>query len=137
MKIGNKIKYEFWDVLARIVSVIPPLITTIYFFPEWVKKSASATWSGTIIVVVLFLAIPLWKKVFAWAKDFTLANASMPVVWLVITGFSYLMQFVADKFICIGIAGLVGSLLSAGVCIVRNKYREENKPDTKTKEEGK
>lgn len=130
MKISNKVIYEFWDVIARIVSIIPPLITTIYFFPEWVKKSASATWSGIIIVVALIIAIPLWKKVLSWLKNFTLTNASMPVFWLLVTGFCYLMQYVADKFICIGIAGLIGSLMSMGICVLRNKYREE-KTDSK------
>ena len=134
MKISNKVKYEFWDVIARIVSIIPPLITTIYFFPEWVKKSASATWSGIIIVVALIIAIPLWKKVLSWLKNFTLTNASMPVFWLLVTGFCYLMQYVADKFICIGIAGLIGSLMSMGICVLRNKYREEK---TDSKEGGK
>ena len=135
MKLSNKIKYELWDVLARIVSVIPPLITTVHFFPEWVKKSAGATWSGMIIIVALIIMIPLWKKLFAWAKEFTLTNASMPIFWLIITGFCYLMQYIADKMICIGIAGLVGSLLSALICIRRNKYQE--KDESKTKEESK
>lgn len=142
MKISNKIKYELWDVVARIVAVIPPLVATMYFFPEWVKKSAGATWSGTIIIVMLFLMIPMWKKIFAWGKEFALTSASMPVFWLIITGFCYLMQYIADKVFCIGIAGLVGSLMSAGICILRNKYREdkaEEKTDnnTATKEGGK
>ena len=135
MKISNKIKYEFWDVIARIVSAIPPLITTIYFFPEWVKKSASATWSGMIIVVILVLMIPLWKKIFAWAKEFTLTNASMPILWLVLTGFCYLMQYISDKVLCISIAGLVGSLLSTGICIIRNKYRDNKAEDKEDKKE--
>lgn len=125
MQISNKLKYELWDVLARIVSVIPPLIATIYCFPEWVKKSATATWSGVIIFVILFLMIPMWKKIWEWGKHFSLTNASMPVFWLILTGFCYLMQYIADRMILIGVAGLVGSLLSAGVCIIRNKYKDE------------
>ena len=137
MKISNKVKYELIDVLARIVAVIPPLVTTVYFFPEWVKKSAGATWSGTIIIVLLVLLIPMWKKLFAWAKDITLTNASMPVFWIVLTGFCYLMQYIADKVICIGIAGLIGSVISAGICIWRNKYRDEKTTETKAKEDSK
>lgn len=120
-------KYEVWDILARIVSVIPPLGATVYFFPEWVKKSSSATWSGMIIVALLIMMIPMWTKMFSLAKNFTLTNASMPVFWMILCGIFYLMQSVADRMIYIGIAGLVGSLLSALVCIKRNKYRDDRK----------
>jgi hypothetical protein len=47
------------------------------------------------------------------------------------------MQYIADKVICIGIAGLIGSVISAGICIWRNKYRDEKTTETKAKEDSK
>ena len=133
MKLSDKAKYEIWDILARIVAVIPPLGATVYFFPEWIKKSSGATWSGMIIVALLIMLIPMWTKFFSLAKDFTLTNASMPVFWLILCGIFYVMQSVADRMIYIGIFGLIGSLISAAVCIKRNQYKKketESEKDT-------
>jgi O-antigen/teichoic acid export membrane protein len=130
---SNRAKYELLDFAARVCAVLPPLIATFYFFPEWVQKSPSATFSGTALVVCLICMIPFWKKIFEVGKNFT--SASMPIFWLVLFAVVMVLKEIVDKFVIISLLGFCGSLLSISICFFRNKYKpsesttdgEENK----------
>lgn len=120
---SDKVKYELWDILARLGAVLPPLGATIYFFPEWIQKSSGATFSGMIVVAALVFMIPFWRKIFDSLKNCTLTNESMPIFWIVFCGVFFALQHIVYRMVYIGIAGLIGSLLSFAICIKRNQYR--------------
>lgn len=119
---SNKVKYELWDIFARLGAVLPPLGATLYFFPEWVKKSSGATFSGMLVAMALVFMIPFWRKIFFLLKNFTLTNASMPVFWLLFCGMFFVLQHIVERMIYIGIFGLLGSMISIAICVKRNKY---------------
>ncbi|MBO7310579.1 MAG: hypothetical protein J6U86_04225 [Clostridia bacterium] len=122
---SNKLKYELLDIFARFCAVLPPLVATLYFFPEWIEKSPGATFSGTTLVIALICMIPFWKKLFDFAKNFT--STAMPVFWLVVFAVFMILKEIVDKFIYISLLGLLGSLISMGVCFWRNKYDTNKK----------
>lgn len=122
---SNKLKYELLDFAARLCAVLPPLISTLCFFPTWVEQSPGATFSGTTLVIVLICMIPFWKKIVGLAKNFT--STAMPVLWLVIFAVFMVLKEIVDKFVYISLFGLAGSLLSMGVCMIRNKYAPKKK----------
>ena len=117
---SNRVKYELLDFFARLCAVLPPLIATLYFFPEWIEKSPGATFSGTTLVVILVCMIPFWRKLLGLAKNFT--STAMPVFWLVVFAVFMVLKDIVDKFIYISLFGLIGSLISMGICVFRNKY---------------
>lgn len=127
---SNRAKYELLDFAARLCAVLPPLIATFYFFPEWVKTSPTATFSGTALVACLICMVPFWKKILAVGKNFT--SASMPVFWLVIFAMFMVLKEIVDKVVIISLLGFCGSLLSISICFFRNKY----KPTESANDEG-
>ena len=130
---SNRVKYELLDFFARLCAVLPPLIATLYFFPEWIEKSPGATFSGTTLVVILVCMIPFWRKILGLAKNFT--STAMPVFWLVVFAIFMVLKEIVDKFVYISIFGLIGSLISMGICVLRNKYNVQDKNGMDTFEE--
>lgn len=115
--------YHLWDFISRIVGAIPPIAVAMYYFPIWIQSGSRPTVSGMLIVVALVASIPFFKK-FKSAFEFIM-NASMPVLWSVGAVISYILMNVSGQLFAICIGGLVGSALSALVCIKRNQYEEK------------
>lgn len=117
---SRKLKYELLDFLARVCAVVPPLAGTLYFFPAWVEESPHATFSGTVLVLVLVCMIPFWKKILGVTKNFT--ATAMPVFWIVLFAVFMILKEIVAQFVYISLFGLAGSVLSMGVCFFRNRY---------------
>ena len=118
---SDRFKYEAWDFFARLCAVLPPLGTTLYFFPEWIERSPRATFSGMLVVWVLVCMIPFWKKIVSLAKEFT--STAMPVFWLISFVLMLVLKDIIDRFAYIALFGFIGSLISMVVCgVFRNKY---------------
>lgn len=121
---SNKLKYEMWDIAARLCACVFPLGASLYFFPEWLDSSPRATFSGMLLVAVLVCMIPFWKKLVSITKS--LSSTSMPVFWLIVFAVFFCLREILDKMIYISIFGLIGSAVSMGICIIRNKYGENS-----------
>lgn len=126
---SNRVKYVLLDIAARLCAAVPPFLATMYFFPVWTKQSPHATLSGTVVAAFLICMVPFWKKIFDTAKNFSLTNASMPVFWLIIFGIFFALKEIVTQMIYISVWGIVGSLASAGLCALRNRYSEKKKED--------
>lgn len=120
---SNRMKYQLWDIAARLCAAIPPLIASGYFFPVWVEESPSSTFSGVIVVAFLVCMIPFWKKLQGLKE--ILLDTSMPVLWMVIYALVYCLKCIIDSIMYISLAGLAGSLVSMLVCVKRNRYKED------------
>lgn len=130
---SDKLKYELLDFAARLCAVLPPLISTLCYFPVWIEQSPGATFSGMTLVIVFVCMIPFWRKIVGFAKNFT--STAMPVFWLVIFAIFMVLKEIVDKFIFISLFGLAGSLLSMGVCIFRNKFAPKKEKTSDTSED--
>lgn len=115
--------YHLWDFISRIAGAIPPIAVACYYFPVWIRSGSRPVISGGLIVVALIASIPFFKK-FKSAFEF-ITNASMPVLWAIGAVVSYVLMNISNQMFAICVGGLVGSAISALICIKRNKYEEK------------
>ena len=116
---NNKTKLILCDLAARVVAVAPPAAMTLYHVPLFVNRSAGATLSGLSLLALFVCMIPFWRKL----KDIKsfLFNASTPVLWIIVVGVFFFLSKIADEVISIGVAGCVGSCLSAVISHISKK----------------
>jgi hypothetical protein len=126
MTLTNKLKYEIIDIFGRLVAAFPPFLTTLHFFPLWVKESPGATVSGVAVLAFIVCMIPMWRKLLDFKKY--IFSASMPVFWIVVGAVFYFLHHIASSMVYISLAGLAGSLMCIPITMWRNKY----KPTTPT-----
>lgn len=122
---SNRQLYHFWDFISRIVGAIPPIAVAMYCFPIWIQSGSKPVISGTLIIVVLIASIPFFNK-FKSILEFV-TNASMPMLWTIGAVLSYILMNISQQMLLICCGGLFGSVLSALICIQRNKYDEDKK----------
>ncbi len=118
--------YHLWDFVSRIVGALPPIAVACYCFPIWVRTGSKPVVSGGLVVVTLIASIPFYKK-FKSMFEFVM-NASMPVLWTIGAGIFYVLMNISGQMFAICIGGLVGSALSALVCMQRNRYADRETP---------
>ncbi len=119
--------YHLWDFLSRIAGAVPPIAVAMYYYPIWIRSGSKPMVSGSLILVAFIASIPFLDKVKNLMHFIT--NASMPILWLIGTGVSYVLMNVADQMFAICIGGLVGSAISALICLKRNRYAPEKTED--------
>lgn len=123
--------FHLWDFISRIAGAVPPIVVAMYYYPVWIRSGSKPMISGSLVLVVFIASVPFFGKLKSLLHFLT--NASMPVLWLIGAGVSYVLMNVADQMFAICIGGLVGSAVSALICLKRNQYaaalpkeREEN-----------
>lgn len=118
-------KYLALTAAGYALSILPPFICTIAFFPVWVATSAESTVSGIALVLLLICAIPAFRAIKQYMK-----SPSAPIVWGIIAVISYALKSIIDQVFVIA---LVGTLSSVAAMLVF-RYRKTLFPD-KEKEE--
>ena len=118
----SKTKYIILSFLAFVISVVPPLIATVLQFPVWIEASSEATVSGVAVLLLFFCCLPFYKAIINYFK-----SPSVPVVWLVICVFMYLMKAIAEQMFIVACVGSVSNLLGAVCFKWRKKYKEQGK----------
>lgn len=116
---NSKTKRHLYDFASRVAAVAPPAAMTLHYVPLFVNRSEGATLSGLCLFLLFVIMIPFWRKL----KDIKkfLFNASTPVLWIIVVGVFYFLAKIADEAIGIGVAGCVGSCLSAWISHVGKK----------------
>lgn len=115
----NKTKYMILSTIAFLVSVLPPLITTMLQFPVWIESSSEATVSGISILLIFFSCLPFYKAIINYFK-----SPSAPVVWICICVFMYIMKAIAEQMFIVSCVGAVSNLIGMVFFLWRNKYKE-------------
>ncbi len=118
----NRTKYIILSFVAFLVSVVPPLIATILQFPVWIEASSEATVSGLAVLLIFFSCLPFYKAIINYFK-----SPSVPVVWLVVCVFMYLMKAIAEQMFIVACVGAVSNLIGAVCFKWRKKYEVNNK----------
>ena len=117
---SNRMKYLVITVGALLISVLPPLIVTLYFFPLWVETSAEATLSGTVCVLGLICLVPFGKYVMQLMR-----SPSAPLLWMIFTLIMFVMRAVADQMFTVGVVGTVSNVVGAILFKVGKRYRKK------------
>ena len=107
---NDRTKHLIMTGIALLVSVIPPFVTTLYYFPLWVETSAEATLSGTVCVLGLLCLIPFGKYLVQLMR-----SPSAPIVWGVFTAVMFIMRSIAAQMFVVGVVGTVSNIVGTAL----------------------
>lgn len=108
-------RYLALTAAAYALSIVPPFICTIAFFPVWVASSAECTVSGIALVLLLICAIPAFRAIKQYLK-----SPSAPIVWGLVMVFSYALKAIIDAVFVIALVGTITSVAAMFVFKYRN-----------------
>ena len=94
--------------LGLAVSVIPPLIAVLSYFPLWRKSGGGAVLSGFAILLALMCAVPILKVL-----KRMLASPSAWMMWLLSFVLFFTLARIADEMVVISFVGTVSGLIGA------------------------
>ena len=95
--------------LGILLSVIPPAVCTLTYFPLWQYSPEKALAGGTLLLLLLS-AYPIFKLIRA-----KLASPASYFMWLIIFLLFFILSKIADEMTVISFFGFIGNLLGA-VC---------------------
>lgn len=95
-------------ILGLIISVIPPAIAVISFFPIWREGGAEVMLSGLALCLLLISAIPLFRTVKS-----VLRSPSAPIIWFIVFILFFALSKIADDITVIAFVGFVSNLIGA------------------------
>ena len=96
------------QILGFSLSILPPTICTLTYFPLWREAGAGAVISGGVLLLLLISAYPLIR-----ALKLKLTSPSLPIVWLIAFLGFYILSRIAEQVTVIAFFGFVGNLLGA------------------------
>lgn len=88
--------------LGIALSVLPPAIATLSYFPVWQNRGTGAVLSGFTAIVLLVCAIPIFK-----ALRRLLASPSAWLSWLVIFIVFSALSSIAEEMVVISFIGFI------------------------------
>lgn len=117
-------RYLALTAAAYALSIVPPFICTLAFFPVWVASSAECTVSGIALVLILLCAIPAFRAIKEYMK-----SPSAPIIWGIITVLAYALKSIIDQVFVISLVGTITSVAAMFVFRYRNSMfpEKENK----------
>ncbi len=103
------------------VSVLPPLIAILCYFPIWVAEGGESVLSGFTALLIILAAMPLYRLLRR-----ALASPSVWCMWLIAFILFLLLSRIADEMTVISFVGLISNL--AGALLFRLAKRYEVTP---------
>lgn len=107
-------------LLGLLISVIPPFIATISYFPIWRERGAETVLSGLSLLLLLISAIPLFKAI----KN-ALRSPSAPLVWFFVFITFFALSKIAEDVTVIAFTGFISNLVGAFLFRLSRKGSEE------------
>lgn len=102
--------------LGVVLSILPPLICTLCYFPIWQAKGGEWVASGVTALLLILSALPLYKLF----KRF-LSSPSAYTVWLILFLIFLSLSRIADELTVISFVGFLSNLLGA-LCFRLGRY---------------
>ena len=95
-------KQKVYFIIGSLLSVVPPAITTLSYFPLWVEAGASQTVSGLCALMLVVCATPLLRILMR-----QLRTPSLPLFWTI----AYLLFKCLASVICeLCVIAFIGAL---------------------------
>lgn len=69
-------KRKVFFILGALLSVLPPALATLSYFPLWVEAGATQTVSGLCALTLVICAVPLFRIVMRHLR-----TPSLPLFW--------------------------------------------------------
>lgn len=108
MKTSHKI--HVLHVLGLSVCVVPPVITTLEYFPLWFKQTETAV-SAFSAILILLCCLPFIKQIKAYFKGTPASWVIWLVLYIIVTVFSKLAEGVET----VAFIGLLSNLLGGAI----------------------
>ena len=105
------------NLVGLVLSVVPPLVATLSYFPLFVEKGADSVLSGIALILLIISAVPLFKFLRR-----ALDSPSARTVWLIAFALFFTLGKIADEITVISFVGALSNLI-AGVFFALAKRR--------------
>ena len=107
--------------LGLLISVAPPIIATLSYFPLWTQKDSGAVLSGAVLLLILISAIPLIKYLRSHLR-----SPSAVGIWLLVFLAFFALSKIADEMTVISFIGLLSNCVGA-LILWLGRIPKENK----------
>ena len=98
------------------VSVIPPVIATLSYFPLWKERGSGAVLSGFAVILLLICAVPIFRTLGRFFK-----TPAAYLVWLMLFLLFWVVSAIADEMTSICFVGFISN--AAGAVLFRLSER--------------
>ncbi len=111
-------KYALLTLAGLAVSVIPPVLCILSYFPLWVERRDASALSGAALIMLLLAAIPLMK----YLKRALRSPASY-MLWLGAFIIFLTLSRIADEMTVISFTGFISNLCGAVFFRLGRRYK--------------
>jgi hypothetical protein len=118
----NKQRRVLLTLAALTVSVAPPLLATLSYFPLWKERSALALLSGWSLLLVILAASPILRLI----RE-RLRSPSAWFVWLLLFLLFSCLSAIAAEMKVISLIGFISNLIGAYLFKLADKPCGEEK----------
>ena len=116
MRVGRK--YIVFNILALITCIVPPIATTLYYFPLWFEKGTETAISGVSALLLLICLIPMIRHI----KQF-FRNPSAKLIWFIGLALFWMLESIAHEMIIICAVGFISNCAGSILYKIRDRYR--------------
>lgn len=115
--------YLAFNIIGISLSVIPPLLATVSYFPVFLEKGSGATVSGVALLLILLSALPIFKLLRR-----LLDSPSARTVWIITFIAFFTLGKIADEMTVISFVGAISNLIgSVFFALARRRKDDEGK----------
>lgn len=118
---GNRKLYILFSGIAFLFCIGAPIITTLAYFPLFVEQSAEKTFSGGVLVLLLFCAVPLFNVIKKAIKKAPVRWIWL--IWAILLGILYLLQPIIEELMVVSLVGAIGGAISIIFFALARKYK--------------
>ena len=125
MKTANqKLRILFFS-LGLIISIVPPLISILSFFPLWLGGGSAKVASGFTLLLCFIAHAPLFKVI-----NKILRSGASYLMWLVIFICFFLLEKIAYEMTVISFIGFISNLVGAVFFKLSKRYGGEDEEES-------
>ena len=117
MATDKLIKRLLIRISGIIISILPPLVAILSYFPVWVAEGGETVLSGFTALLIILAAMPLYRLLRR-----ALASPSVWCMWLVAFILFLLLSRIADEMTVISLVGLISNLMGALLFRLAKRY---------------
>ena len=104
----QRLKTAILNLAGLTLSVVPPVVATVSYFPLWREEGGASVISGFCLLLLLISALPLAR--------YAARRLSSPSVWMLWTALFllfYLLGRIAEQMTVIALVGAISNILAA------------------------
>ena len=102
------LKRHALTLLAILVSVVPPSVAILLYFPVWKNSGAVSVVSGFGILLLTLASVPIFRLI---RERFR--SPSAHVMWLVLFVLFFALSKIADEMTVISFVGFVSNFIAS------------------------